>query len=62
MLKIGLIVMVVVFIIIILALIVQSFKYLRQIQQQEVAEKKNSQPERKLHPKLQQSQKEKDKI
>jgi heme exporter protein D len=54
--------MVVVFIIIILALIVQSFKYLRQVQQQEAAEKKNSQPERQLHPKLQQPQKEKDKI
>ncbi len=45
--------------IVVLALIVQSFKYLRRVEKQEAAEKKNSQPERQLHPKLQQKNKDK---
>lgn len=46
-----------VFIIIILTLMVQSFKFLRQVQQQEAAAKKRNPPERQLHPKLQQQDK-----
>ena len=61
-LKMGLIVLVIVFGLVVVALMVQSFKALRHVQKQEAAEKKNSQPERQLHPKLQQPQKEKDKI
>lgn len=56
-LKIGLIVLVIVFAIVVLALMVQSFKALRHVQKQEAAEKKNSQSARQLHPKLQQKNK-----
>ena len=52
-LKIGLIVLVIVFAVVVLVLMVQSFKALRHVQKQEVAEKKNSQSARQLHPKLQ---------
>ncbi|OTG68414.1 hypothetical protein B9T25_05965 [Acinetobacter sp. ANC 4470] len=57
MLKIGLIVLVIVFCLIVLALMVQSFKALRHVQKQEAAEKKNNQSARQLHPKLQQKNK-----
>ncbi|MGB8481969.1 MAG: hypothetical protein WCD61_00245 [Acinetobacter bohemicus] len=57
MLKMGLIVLVIVFGLVVLALMVQSFKALRQVQKQEAAEKKNSQSSRQLHPKLQQKNK-----
>ena len=56
-LKMGLIVLVIVFGLVVLALMVQSFKALRHVQKQEPAEKKNSQSVRKLHPKLQQKNK-----
>ncbi len=56
-LKMGLIVLVIVFAIVVLALMVQSFKALRHVQKQEAAEKKNSQSARQLHPKLQQKNK-----
>lgn len=59
MLKIGLVALMIFFGIVVLALIVQSFKYLRRVEKQEAAEKKNSQPERQLHPKLQQKNKDK---
>ena len=52
-LKIGLIVLMIFFGIVVLALMVQSFKFLRRAEKQEAAEKKNSQPERQLHPKVQ---------
>ena len=57
MLKIGLVALMIFFGIVVLALMVQSFKYLRRVEKQEAAEKKNSQPERQLHPKLQQKNK-----
>ena len=57
MLKIGLVALMIFFGILVLALMVQSFKYLRRVEKQEAAEKKNSQPERQLHPKLQQKNK-----
>ncbi|KAB0655159.1 hypothetical protein F7P73_01285 [Acinetobacter bohemicus] len=57
MLKMALIVLVIVFAIVVLALMVQSFKALRHVQKQEAAEKKNSQSARQLHPKLQQKNK-----
>ena len=56
-LKMGLIVLVIVFAIVVLALMVQSFKALRHVQKQEAAAKKNSQSARQLHPKLQQKNK-----
>jgi len=56
-LKIGLVALMIFFGIVVLALMVQSFKYLRRVEKQEAAEKKNSQPERQLHPKLQQKNK-----
>ena len=56
-LKMGLIVLVIVFALVVLALMVQSFKALRHVQKQEAAEKKNSQSARQLHPKLQQKNK-----
>ena len=56
-LKMGLIVLVIVFGLVVLALMVLSFKALRQVQKQEAAEKKNSQSSRQLHPKLQQKNK-----
>ena len=56
-LKMGLIVLVIVFAIVVLALMVQSFKALRHVQKQEAAEKKNRQSARQLHPKLQQKNK-----
>lgn len=59
-LKIGLFALVLVFVVIVLALIVQSFKALRHVEKQQAGEKKNSQPERQLHPKLQQKNKDKD--
>ncbi|MEZ2902760.1 MULTISPECIES: hypothetical protein [Acinetobacter] len=59
MLKIGLVALMIFFGIVVLALMVQSFKYLRRVEKQEAAEKKNSQPERQLHPKLQQKNKDK---
>ncbi|NNH37156.1 hypothetical protein [Acinetobacter terrae] len=59
MLKIGLIVLMIFLGIGVLALMVQSFKFLRRVEKQEAAEKKNSQPERQLHPKLQQKNKDK---
>ncbi|MDK1682857.1 hypothetical protein [Acinetobacter terrestris] len=59
MLKIGLVALMIFFGILVLALMVQSFKYLRRVEKQEAAEKKNSQPERQLHPKLQQKNKDK---
>lgn len=59
-LKIGLVVLMIFFGIVVLALMVQSFKFLRRVEKQEAAEKKNSQPERQLHPKLQQKNKDKD--
>lgn len=58
-LKIGLVVLMIFFGIVVLALIVQSFKFLRRVEKQEAAEKKNSQPERQLHPKVQQKNKDK---
>ena len=58
-LKIGLVALMIFFGIVVLALMVQSFKYLRRVEKQEAAEKKNSQPERQLHPKLQQKNKDK---
>jgi len=58
-LKIGLVALMIFFGILVLALMVQSFKYLRRVEKQEAAEKKNSQPERQLHPKLQQKNKDK---
>jgi len=58
-LKIGLIVLMIFFGIVVLALMVQSFKFLRRVEKQEAAEKKNSQPERQLHPKVQQKNKDK---
>jgi flagellar basal body-associated protein FliL len=58
-LKIGLIVLMIFLGIGVLALMVQSFKFLRRVEKQEAAEKKNSQPERQLHPKLQQKNKDK---
>lgn len=58
-LKIGLVVLVIFFGIVVLALMVQSFKFLRRVEKQEAAEKKNSQPERQLHPKVQQKNKDK---
>ncbi|NNG81454.1 hypothetical protein [Acinetobacter sp. ANC 5378] len=60
MLKIGLIVLMIFLGIGVLALMVQSFKFLRRVQKQEAEEKKISQPERQLHPKLQQKNKDKD--
>lgn len=59
MLKIGLVALMIFFGIVVLALMIQSFKYLRRVEKQEAAEKKNSQPERQLHPKLQQKNKDK---
>ena len=59
MLKIGLVALMIFFGIVVLALMVQSFKYLRRVEKQEAVEKKNSQPERQLHPKLQQKNKDK---
>lgn len=56
-LKMGLIVLVIVFGLVVVALMVQSFKALRHVQKQEAAEKKNSQSARQLHPKLQQKNK-----
>ena len=56
-LKMGLIVLVIVFGLVVVALMVQSFKALRHVQKQEAAEKKNSQLARQLHPKLQQKNK-----
>ena len=56
-LKMGLIVLVIVFGLVVLALMVQSFKALRHVQKQEAAVKKNSQSARQLHPKLQQKNK-----
>ena len=56
-LKMGLIVLVIVFGLVVLALMVQSFKALRHVQKQEAAEKKNSQSAHQLHPKLQQKNK-----
>ena len=56
-LKMGLIVLVIVFGLVGGALMVQSFKALRHVQKQEAAEKKNSQSARQLHPKLQQKNK-----
>ena len=56
-LKMGLIVLVIVFGLLVVALMVQSFKALRHVQKQEAAEKKNSQSARQLHPKLQQKNK-----
>ncbi|MNI71663.1 hypothetical protein D3C73_1275470 [compost metagenome] len=53
----GLIVLVIVFGLVVLALMVQSFKALRHVQKQEATEKKNSQSARQLHPKLQQKNK-----
>ena len=53
----GLIVLVIVFGLLVVALMVQSFKALRHVQKQEAAEKKNSQSARQLHPKLQQKNK-----
>lgn len=58
-LKIGLVVLVIFFGIVVLALMVQSFKFLRRVEKQEAADKKNSQPERQLHPKVQQKNKDK---
>lgn len=58
-LKIGLIALMIFFGIVVLALMVQSFKFLRRVEKQEATEKKNSQPERQLHPKLQQKNKDK---
>ncbi|CAB1214411.1 hypothetical protein SFB21_1552 [Acinetobacter bouvetii] len=55
----GLFALVLVFVVIILALMVQSFKALRRVEKQQVAEKKNNPPERQLHPKLQQKNKDK---
>ncbi|TCH65777.1 hypothetical protein [Acinetobacter sp. ANC 4862] len=60
MLKIGLIVLMIFLGIGVLALMVQSFKFLRRVQKQEAEENKNSQPERQLHPKLQQKNKDQD--
>ena len=60
MLKIGLILLVILCFIIIVALIIQSFKFLRGVQKQEALEKKdNSQSARRLHPKLQQKNQDK---
>ena len=59
MLKIGLVALMIFFGIVVLALIVQIFKYFRGVEKQEAAEKKNSQHERQLHPKLQQKNKDK---
>ena len=59
MLKIGLVALMIFLGIGVLALMVQSFKFLRRVEKQEAAEKKNSQPERQLHPKLQQKNKDK---
>ena len=56
-LKMGLIVLVIVFGLVVLALMVQSFKALRHVQKQEAAEKKNSYLFCQLHPKLQQKNK-----
>lgn len=56
-LKMGLIVLVIVFGLVVLVLMVQSFKALRHVQKQEATEKKNSQSARQLHPKLQQKNK-----
>lgn len=58
-LKIGLVVLMIFFGIVVLALMVQSFKFLRRVEKQEAAENKNSQPERQLHPKVQQKNKDK---
>ncbi|KWQ04772.1 hypothetical protein SE27_05595 [Acinetobacter harbinensis] len=61
MLKVGLMVLVVVCGLLLLALMLQSFKFLRSIQKQEAAEKKhNPVPvQRQLHPKLQPKAKDK---
>lgn len=59
MLKIGLILLVILCLIIIMALIIQSFKFLRRVQKQETLEKDNSQSARRLHPKLQQKNQDK---
>jgi len=60
MLKIGLIILVIVFFIILLALLYQSQKMLRAVEKQEAQEKANrSAPKRRLHPKLQAQQKHK---
>lgn len=61
MLKIGLILLVILCFIIIVALIIQSFKFLRGVQKQEALEKDNSQSQsaRRLHPKLQQKNQDK---
>lgn len=59
MLKIGLVALMIFFGIVVMALMIQSFKYLRRVEKQEAVEKKNSQPERQLHPKLQQKNKDK---
>ena len=56
-LKMGLIVLVIVFGLLVVALMVQSFKALRHVQKQEAAEKKNSQSAHQLHPNLQQKNK-----
>jgi len=58
-LKIGLVALMIFFGIVVMALMIQSFKYLRRVEKQEAVEKKNSQPERQLHPKLQQKNKDK---
>ncbi|RJL71052.1 hypothetical protein [Acinetobacter radioresistens] len=60
MLKIGLIILVIVFFIILLALLYQSQKMLRAVEKQEAQEKVNRPaPKRRLHPKLQAQQKQK---
>ncbi|MCK4101580.1 hypothetical protein [Acinetobacter radioresistens] len=60
MLKIGLIILVIVFFIILLALLYQSQKMLRAVEKQEAQEKANRPaPKRQLHPKLQAQQKHK---
>jgi len=60
MLKIGLIILVIVFFIILLALLYQSQKMLRAVEKQEAQEKANKPVhKRRLHPNLQAQQKQK---
>ena len=51
-LKMGLIVLLFIFVLIILSLMLQSFKVLRRVQKQEAAERRNSPVSHKTHPKL----------
>lgn len=50
--KIGVLLLMVVFLAVLVGLLVLSFKMLKNVRQEEIAAKKGQAPERQLHPKL----------